>query len=108
MNGTFLTPFINEGIISVALQSAGFFPTLLLGYPRFAVGADAGGPATVTVYNPDQSVAATLTPFPDSPGGVRVAEADFNGDGIPDLAVGTGPGAIAGERLRRGYRGHTV
>jgi hypothetical protein len=44
------------------------------------------------VYNPDQSVRFTLTPFPGFTGGVRVAVADFNGDGIGDLVVGTGPG----------------
>ncbi len=80
----------------------------LVGYPRFTVGADANGPATVTVYNPDQSVATTLTLFLSTSGGVRVAEADFNGDGIPDLAVGTGPGAVAEVKVYDGATGATL
>ncbi|OWK43391.1 FG-GAP repeat domain-containing protein [Fimbriiglobus ruber] len=65
----------------------------LVGYPQFAVGADVGGTGMVTVYNPDQSVAYTATPFGASfTAGVRVAVADFNGDGVPDLVAGTGPG----------------
>jgi len=63
---------------------------LLVGTPQFAVGSDSGGSATV--YNPDQSVAFTATPFPTATGGVRTAMADFTGDGTPDLVAGTGPG----------------
>ncbi|OWK36657.1 Flagellar hook-length control protein FliK [Fimbriiglobus ruber] len=65
----------------------------LTGYSQFAVGADAGGTGTVTVYNPDQSVAYTATPFGTSyTAGVRVAVADLNNDGAPELIAGTGPG----------------
>ncbi|MDB5310274.1 MAG: hypothetical protein JWO38_4476 [Gemmataceae bacterium] len=67
----------------------------LVGYPQFAAGTDAGGPGTVTEYNPDGSVVSTAAPFPGFTGGVRTAVADFNGDGTPDLAVGTGPGTTA-------------
>ncbi|MDB5312635.1 MAG: abf2 1 [Gemmataceae bacterium] len=70
-------------------------PVLLVGVTPFAVGADAGGSPAATVYNPNGSVAYTVTPFPSASGGVRTAVADFNGDGVPDLAVGTGPGAVA-------------
>ncbi|OWK44285.1 Alpha-L-arabinofuranosidase-like protein [Fimbriiglobus ruber] len=65
----------------------------LVGIPQFAVGADAGGPGSVTVYNPDQSVAYVATPFGASfTDGVRVAVADLTGDGVPDLVAGTGQG----------------
>jgi hypothetical protein len=68
----------------------------------FAVGADAGGDGTVTVYNPDGTPRYTVTPFPGVAGGVRVALADFNGDGVPDLAAATGPGTQARVRVLDG------
>ncbi|OWK43062.1 beta strand repeat-containing protein [Fimbriiglobus ruber] len=67
---------------------------LLVGYSQFATATDVGGTGTVTVYNADQSVAYTATPFGASfTAGVRVAIADFSGGGVPDLVAGTGPGA---------------
>ena len=38
-------------------------------------------------------VGGTIRPFAGFSGAVRSAVADFNGDGVPDLAFGTGPGA---------------
>jgi trimeric autotransporter adhesin len=65
---------------------------LLVGYRELGVGADAGG-GSATLYNPDESVRYAVNPFGSGySGGVRVAAADFNGDGIADLVVGTGPG----------------
>jgi hypothetical protein len=63
----------------------------LVGSAQYAVGEDTGG-GQVTLFNPDGSVRYTVTPFPGFTGGVRVATADFNGDGIADLIAGTGPG----------------
>ena len=65
----------------------------LVGAPLFAVGTDAGTAATATLYNADKSVRFSVTPFGATfTGGVRVAAGDFNGNGVADLAVGTGPG----------------
>ena len=59
----------------------------------FATGADAGGGPQVNVYKGDGTLAYTVQAFaPTFTGGVRVAMADVNGDGTPDLIVGTGPG----------------
>ena len=56
---------------------------------QFAAGSDIGL-GQVKLYNADQSVRFTTEPFPGFTG-VRVASADFNGDGVADLVVGTGP-----------------
>ena len=63
----------------------------LLGSKEYAVGSGDGG-STATLYNADNTVRFTITPFPGQFGGVRVAVADFDLDGIGDLVVGTGPG----------------
>ncbi len=63
------------------------------GLQRFTVGAGAGGAPTVIHSAGDGSPAFSLTPFEAAfTGGVRVATGDFNGDGVADVAAGTGPG----------------
>jgi uncharacterized delta-60 repeat protein/uncharacterized repeat protein (TIGR01451 family) len=64
----------------------------LVGTTDFAAGADAGG-GGVVFYNPDGTSRFSATPFGSTfTDGVRTTVADFNGDGTPDLVVGTGPG----------------
>ncbi|MDB5310947.1 MAG: pyrrolo-quinoline quinone [Gemmataceae bacterium] len=90
---------VRPGVLTLTLSAS------LVGTAQFAVGPDAGGPGPVTVYNPDRSVAATLTPFPGFAGGVRTAVGDFNGDGVSDVAVGTGPGVVAEVKVLDGKTG---
>jgi hypothetical protein len=75
-------------------------PTGLVGSAAFAAGLDRGFTAAVRFFNPDATEKFSVTPFGVTfTGGARVAVADFNGDGVPDLAVGTGPGAATQVRV---------
>ncbi|HEY2786176.1 MAG TPA: Ig-like domain repeat protein, partial [Fimbriiglobus sp.] len=67
----------------------------LVGYHEFGVGAGAGAAEATTLFNPNASVRFSLNIFPGFTGGVRVASADFNGDGFADLVAGTGPGSAS-------------
>jgi hypothetical protein len=73
----------------------------LVGFPQFAVGADVGS-SVARFFNPDGSERFTVDAFPGFTGGVRVAAADFNGDGVADLVVGTGPGGPTHVRVLDG------
>ncbi len=64
---------------------------VLVGVPQFAAGTDVGG-GTATLFNADKSARFAVAPFAGFTGGVHTAAADFNGDGVADLIVGTGPG----------------
>lgn len=65
-----------------------------------AVGVGSGTPF-VNLYDSDGTPAATLnsTFAANATGGVRVASGDFNGDGIPDIVIGTGPGVATQVRI---------
>jgi len=59
----------------------------------FATGADQGGGPHVKVYNNDGTLRFSFFAYaPKFPGGVRVATADVNGDGVDDIITGAGPG----------------
>ena len=61
------------------------------------VGAVSGGTTAAASLigftgNGNINITSTFTPFPGFTGELRVATADVNGDGVPDLIVGSGPG----------------
>ena len=75
----------------------------------FAVGSGPGlSPATVAVYDPSGVEARRFTPFAGFGGGVRVASADFNGDGILDVVAAAGPGIAARVAVIDGATGQTL
>jgi len=77
--------------------------------PReFAVGADRGSSAAVRFFNPNGTERFTRSAFAGFTGGIRVAAADFNGDGIADVVVGTGPGGPTRVRILDGTDGHEL
>ncbi|MBY0514638.1 MAG: FG-GAP-like repeat-containing protein, partial [Gemmataceae bacterium] len=51
------------------------------------------------------AVGPTVTPFIGGNGAIRAVAADFDGDGTPDLAFGTGDGATAAVRILNGRTG---
>jgi hypothetical protein len=59
---------------------------------------------TVTVYDATGKLIGTFSPFNavEAPNGIRVATADVNGDGTPDIIAVTGPGAVAQLRVYDG------
>jgi Subtilase family/FG-GAP-like repeat len=74
---------------------------------EFTVGLDNGG-GTVQLYNQDRTIRQTLTPFPGFTGGIRTVSADFNGDGVADLVVGTGPGIATRVKILSGVDTNSV
>jgi hypothetical protein len=78
----------------------------LVGYQQYAVSAGAGGGPRAVLYDPNG------TPRLGPPalgsayaGGVRTAAADFTGDGVADMVVGTGPGGPTLVRVLDGVTG---
>jgi autotransporter-associated beta strand protein len=66
----------------------------------YAVGAGAGGAPTARVFSPDGKPLFDVLAFEGTfTGGVRTAVGDVNGDGVPDLIVGSGPGRVAEVRV---------
>ena len=77
----------------------------LVGVRQTAVGAESGN-TSVVVLERDGTVAKTLPQLGAAfAGGVRTATADFNGDGMLDYAVGTGPGGVTQIRVIDGAGG---
>ncbi len=60
--------------------------------PRYAVSVG----SVVRSYDAANGLRGQATPFGEAyTGTIRVASADFNGDGIPDVVAGTGPGGAS-------------
>jgi hypothetical protein len=71
-----------------------------------AVGTGVGVGPVVQLFAPDGTRRRSVDAFdPAFTGGVRVASADFNGDGVADAVAGSGPGVAAWMRVLDGRDG---
>jgi len=74
--------------------------------PTVAVGAGAGGGPVVNVFADDGTLLRSFLAYaPNFRGGVRVAEGDFNGDGVDDIVTAAGPGGGPHVRVWDGATG---
>ncbi|HEY8504290.1 MAG TPA: VCBS repeat-containing protein, partial [Gemmataceae bacterium] len=74
-----------------------------------AVAGDTGSSPIGALYNPTGEVRVFLPVYEGTfTGGVRVATADFTGDGEADLVAGPGPGRVTQVRVINGLTGVDV
>jgi hypothetical protein len=71
-------------------------PPATVAAPYVAVGAEAGKPPVVNVYDTatGQLKFSFMAYDPSYDGGVRVATGDVSGDGVPDIVTAAGPGSL--------------
>ncbi|MFO0806899.1 MAG: pre-peptidase C-terminal domain-containing protein [Gemmataceae bacterium] len=111
-NASRLTLQVNGNPTSSAGYSLLFVPVTvasarLIGYPQFSVATGAGA-TQVRFFDPDGTQRSSQQVFPGLPGGVRTTSADFNGDGVAELVVGTGPGGPTFVRVFDGVSGQVI
>ena len=71
-------------------------PVAPIGERVYSVSPADGGAPIARIFDANGNLLNTFTAFePGFRGGVRTTTADFNGDGVADLVVGSGPGRLA-------------
>lgn len=89
----------DRGMMSM-VRSIPHDPILTLAHP--------GEPnSTVDVVaSSDHSIVASITPFDGYSGTLTTAVGDVDGDGVPDIAIGSGPGLSAAVKVYSGSSGY--
>ena len=72
---------------------------------QIAVGSGPGVAGVIRIVNSDGSVARSIDVFGGFTGGIRVAMADVNNDGVADVIAGTGPGRATSVQIFDGKTG---
>ncbi len=84
-------------------------PSVCTAYdPLFFTGNGAGHPPLVAVHDRTGPVSSMTVWDSSFTGGVPVAMGDVNGDGVPDLVCGQGPGGTSGVKVLNGSNGSTL
>ena len=93
INGaTILGPFLRAATPVASAVSSISYVTLITPPEIYAVGAGVGGDPHVKVYQNGQLILSFYAYTVGFTGGVRVATADVDGDGVVDIITATGPG----------------
>ncbi len=85
--GTGTTPLVGLAASETVPSNLG-----LTGTSSYGLGSDVGVASMTKLITANGELLVTAEPFGTFTGGVRTAVADFNGDGVDDLVVGSGPG----------------
>ncbi len=91
----------NDIVLTVPSASTSF--GMVLGSP-----GNTGPQSVITIYNTAGAVSKTIVPFQGYAGALRTAVGDVTGDGVPDIAVVTGVGAVPSVKVLNGVSGGVI
>ncbi len=84
------------------------FALPIIDFGSIVVGAEAGNPAVVRVFDAGGETFRFQPYGPSFTGGVRVASGDVNGDGTSDIITGAGPGGFSHVKVFDGATGNPL
>ncbi len=97
---------IDSANVTLVLGEASSLPVDQNEVEVYTVTGGPGSPNQVSIYGAGDQIVDEIIPFEfNVPGGLRSVAADVNGDGTPDIVVGTGPGVSSQVRVFDGLAG---